>query len=220
MAGRQKKADGAKAPAAGSGKRGPNREGSEGSERKGPSEKGRQAHAGEAQRRRARMEAQMVAWRQSPEALAAATAAAREMHEAIVSFTRVVGFEFAADFLSDWATGIRQSKGRVQRRKTALVPTVTGRHPRNAANDVYWKCQLLNPPVGPHGKPLTISGLARWKAYIDGVSFLAARRHLTRLNAEVKAEKAAGQPFEPLTEDDQPNALLRLAGARARRSET
>ena len=158
--------------------------------------------------------------KKDPDAWVAARAAARRVIDAVDDLMAVAGNQVAVDFLRQYAEAFSAVDRRAKRRKTSPVPSVTGRHARNAAADHCWKMKLLACPCGPNGKPLTVMELARQKASQDHISVDAARRHLTRLNREIMAEIAAMQSFEDPTQAGKPNLLLRLVSGQASGSET
>lgn len=170
-------------------------------------------------RRVARLKGWAAEIKKNPDVWAAANAAAGQATDAIVLLMQRVGNQVAADFLRLWAEVLVKRDRRAARRKSSGLPTITGRRARNEADDFFYKMILLG-LRGPNIKSMSVSDLARWKARRDNISFDAARRHLTRLKREAEAEAAAAPRFECLTETDQPNILLRLAGIRAPKVET
>lgn len=201
---------------------------SEGSERKGPrvrgprgpSKNGESASGSEGLKRSARMAEFTAQVRQDSEAWRAASDAAAVMRDAIFEFACAVGHTVAADMLAGWADALRRTQRTVQRRKSAQLPTITGRKPRNEGSDMFWKGQLLNPPRGPNGRRLSVTDLAHQFAERRGISFDAARRHLSRLKREARLEVASVSSFDAADAHEQPNVLARLAGIRRPKSET
>lgn len=159
--------------------------------------------------------------KKDPDRWAAASASAGQVNDAIISLMLQVGNQATADFLRHWAEVLAASERSAKRRKSSAIPSISGRRARKADADASDKVMLLIPGRAPNGRLLTVSDLARWKAHRDNISIDAARRHLTRLKRELMAEMAASPPSPPmLTEAEQPNWLLRLAGIRATEGET
>lgn len=145
--------------------------------------------------------------KQKPALLSAANEVVGPLGEKIIALALVVGDEVAADFLRLWAE-VLAARGRgARRRKSTFVPSISGRRARNAEADMSDRLSLL---LGGE----SVSDMARRKAHRDGISIDAARRHLTRLKKELRDEPPPSPSIETLTEAEQPNWLLRMAGIR------
>lgn len=163
----------------------------------------------------------------------AANKAASDVHAAFKALAHVVGWDLTSDYLYVWAGSIRAVRRKRSRRSSPAVPSITGRYARNAEGDAALKAKLRNPPIDANGRPQNIAAMARIRAFgedrpphpdrnADHVAYRSARKHLTRLQAEVSAEdrQAISDYLAGLGAGDAPNLLGVLATLLPPKSET